>query len=145
MKQNQTTMKKSGRLFAFLALCCAMFMFSNAKAQMGSNAIKDWSALGEASNHIDVAYAIIKCSLTSPAQVHLSLLNENPSNQSLNMTVTVKNNATNASFSTPITFSLNPAALVKPDCTSNTATNALKINIPAGYDPNQLTVSVTFN
>lgn len=136
---------RKNMLLAFALMLC-VFVFSETKAQNNPNTIyKEWVMLGESATHVDVSCRIVKCGLTTPNQIHLSVFNESASAQTTNMTIVVKNNATNTSFSTQISYTSAVAALVKADCSSSTSTNSLKIDLPAGYDPNNLTVTITFN
>ncbi len=136
---------RKNTLLAFALMLC-VFVFSEAKAQNNPNTIyKEWVMLGESATHVDVSCRIVKCGLTTPNQIHLSVFNESASAQTTNMTIVVKNNATNTTFSTQISYTSAVAALVKADCSSSTSTNSLKIDLPAGYDPNNLTVTITFN
>lgn len=129
-------------LLSIIVFVCLACFANETKAQNNPNTIfKDWSVLGESANHIDVSYRVVKCGLTSPNQLHLSVFNENATTQSVNMTISVKNNANNATFSSTISYSAAAAAIVKADCSGT----SLKVDLPSSYDPNNLTVTVTFN
>lgn len=146
MKKPKQNLPVRKNLFLALAFTLCVFVFSETKAQNNPNTVyKEWVMLGESATHVDISCRIVKCGLTTPNQLHLAVFNESASAQTTNMTIVVKNNATNASFSTPVSYSSAAAAIVKADCSSSTSTNALKIDLPAGYDPNNITVTVTFN
>jgi hypothetical protein len=135
--------RKSSSALAYALLFCLCFLYAGVKAQSNdpNTVYKAWAMLGESSAHIDVSYRVVRCGISSPNQVHLEVFNENPAAQTVNMTIVVKNNATNASFSSTVSQSVASAAIVKADCSGS----ALKIDLPSNYDPTNLTVTVTFN
>jgi hypothetical protein len=146
--KNQVSKKVNTQFYLVVCLltfiCLGLTHFVQAQNQPKITH-KSWTSLGETSNRIDVSYSVVKCDLGSPNQVLISILNENATAQNLSMTLLIKNNSNNVSFSSTITFSAGAAAMVKPDCSVSTATAPLKITLPAGYNPADLTVTATFN
>lgn len=133
-------------LIAMLVLCFANVSKGQAPSSNPPKVIfKSWIAVAESSNHIDVSYCVVKCGINTPNQVFISLFNENPTPQTVNMTVIIKNNSNDESFTSTISYNAGAAKLVKPDCSVNEATSALKINLPQGYDPENISVTVNFN
>ena len=128
----------------FMWLCAFALMGSTTEARaQGPTVYKDWLILGEDhANHIDVFYTVLKCSSTSADQIHLKLFNENPSAKTTGFTVTVTDVATNQSFTSQVSnFQLGVGAIVVADCNAN---SSLRIDLPAGYNPNNLNVTITF-
>lgn len=135
------------KVFSFgISLFFALFVFCGSSqkclAQEPDSVYKNWNILGEdTANHVDISYRIVQCTSTSANQVHLSVFNENPSTKSVSFTVTIKDNSSNATSTSQISYQVSPAAMDRADCSSS---GSLKINIPSGYNPANLTVSITF-
>jgi len=127
---------------AIVAFLFALPLLSSAQGQ--PNILKDWTMLGESSNHIDVSYRLVKCNLATPNQIHLTILNENPTSQVVSMSIKVINNANGENTIFPVNYTIGAAALKRGDC-ADAASNALKINIPSAYNASNLTLQVTFN
>lgn len=103
---------------------------------------KNWDKLGESSNHVDVFARVIKC--TSVNQVHLMIFNESSVDQVSKFVIEVTNTATNQKFSKEVSFNTTKAAIYKAECNSDSSTDALKINLPDGYDPSQVKITIEF-
>lgn len=133
-------------VFTFL-LVSTMFCTSEIFAQTAptETIYKDWLFAGESANHVDVSTRIIKCNSTSPDQVHLFIFNEGSTNNVISFVVTVTNNDSKEAFSTAITHTVNRAEMIRAMCDNDESLNDLKISLPSNYNPNNLTLSVTFN
>lgn len=103
---------------------------------------KNWDKLGESSNHIDVFARVIKC--TSTKQVHLMIFNESSIDQVSKFVIEITNSATQEKFSKEISYSTVKATIYKAECESNASTDPLKIDLPDGYDPAQVKITVEF-
>jgi hypothetical protein len=114
----------------------------NLIAQTGEIIYKEWAFLGESSTQIDVSYRVIRCSTEN--EIHLQIFNENPNDQVAHFDVAITNNSDGAKFTKEITFSLDKAKIYRAECGSDTSLSALKIALPSGYDPANLTVKLTF-
>lgn len=134
-------------LVTLLVAVSSMFYTSEIFAQTAptETIYKDWLFTGESANHVDVSARIIKCSSTSPDQVHLFIFNEGSSSNAISFVVTVTNSDSNESFSTTINHTVNRAEMIKATCDNDETVNDLKISLPSNYNPNNLTLSVAFN
>jgi hypothetical protein len=104
---------------------------------------KDWSFLGESSDHFDVEYRVIKCAATP--QVHLFVFNEDPNARVLKFDIEITNNADGQKFTKSITLNAGAAEMYRADCsTDNPVLNSLKVDLPAAYDPANILVKITF-
>lgn len=103
---------------------------------------KNWDKLGESNNHVDVFARVIKC--TSVNQVHLMVFNESSVDQLLKFVIEITNPATQQKFSKEISYNTVKAAIYKAECNSDAGTNALKIDLPEGYDPAQVKITIEF-
>jgi len=103
---------------------------------------KNWDKLGESSNHVDVFARVIKC--TSVSQVHLMIFNESSVDQVSKFVIEVTNPATQQKFTKEVSYSTVKAAIYKAECNSDASTNALKIDLPEGYDPAQVKIAIEF-
>lgn len=103
---------------------------------------KNWDKLGESSNHIDVFARVIKC--TNTAQVHLMVFNESAIDQVSKFSIEITNTADNQKTTKEVSFSTTKATIYKADCNSDAAMESLKIDLPAGYDPSKVTITINF-
>ncbi len=126
-------------LFAILMALPAL-----TKAQSDGNPViyKEWALLGESKTFLDVSYRIIKC--TSVVQIHLNVFNESPKDQTANFDIEITNNNDGQKVTKSITYSLKMATMYKADCDSESSFDALKIDLPNGYDPTNITTKITF-
>lgn len=106
-----------------------------------SEVIKEWAFLGESKTFLDVSYRVVKCG--GSGQVHIQIFNENPNDQVANFEIEIAN-PDGVKFSKKITFSVQKARIVQPDCDSDTSLNDLKIAVPSDYDLNTLRVKIIF-
>ena len=114
-------------------------MTSNPKEE---TVYKNWDKIGESNNHIDVFARVIKC--TSANQVHLMVFNESAIDQVSKFVIEVTNPATQQKFTKEVSFSTVKASIYKAECNSDASTNALKIDLPEGYDPAQVKIAIEF-
>jgi hypothetical protein len=128
------------RLLVLLLLCGA---FNIVNAQTSDPiVIKEWNMLAESKTRIDVSYRIVKCD--SVIQIHFMVFNESPNDQSLEFDLTVTGSTEEQTFTKNIKYAAMKAAIVRASCDNNDAYKVLKVTIPAGYDPTQLTLKVNF-
>jgi hypothetical protein len=128
-----------------LSVLCILFSLSlSAKPFQPKDEVvyKNWDKLGESSNHVDVFARVIKC--TSTNQVHLMVFNESSVDQVSKFVIEVTNPASQQKFSKEVSFSTVKAAIYKAECNSDVSTNALKIDLPEGYDPTQVKITIEF-
>lgn len=138
-------LQKKLLVFLFVAIS-AMFSTSQIFAQSSTETIyKNWLRVGESETHVDVSARIIKCGENAPNQVHLFVFNEGSANSSIVMKVTITNNNGGQTFSTDVTKTVERATMIQANCEADVNTDVLKINLPESYDPNDLTITVTFN
>ncbi len=106
---------------------------------------KGWLFVGESKNHVDVSARIVKCSEASAAQVHLFIFNEGSESNDIRFSITVTDVESSKSFTTDINHKVERAMMLRALCDNDKSLNDLKINLPAGYNPNNLTISINFN
>lgn len=130
-----------------LPVLFSLLFFSFSLNAMTSNpkeetVYKNWDKIGESNNHIDVFARVIKC--TSAIQVHLMVFNESAIDQVSKFVIEVTNPATQQKFTKEVSFSTIKASIYKAECNSDASTNALKIDLPEGYDPAQVKIAIEF-
>lgn len=130
-----------------LPVLFSLLFFSFSLNAMTSNpkeetVYKNWDKIGESNNHIDVFARVIKC--TSANQVHLMVFNESAIDQVSKFVIEVTNPATQQKFTKEVSFSTVKASIYKAECNSDASTNALKIDLPEGYDPAQVKIAIEF-
>ncbi len=137
----------SRKLLFLLGLLFSTTIFSsNVFAQEVSETVyKDWLFVGESKNHVDVSARIVKCSEASATQVHLFIFNEGSASNDIRFTITVTDVESSKSFTTAINHKVETAEMLRALCDNDKSLSDLKINLPAGYNPNNLTISINFN
>lgn len=103
---------------------------------------QEWIQIGEAPlAHIDFSARVVGCSGTN--QVLLNIFNETPQSQVITFTIKVKNVADGAETTQLITTTMGIGAMNIAACGDSTYDN-LKINIPSGYDPSTVQITISF-
>ncbi|MDP1843149.1 MAG: hypothetical protein Q8K64_06975 [Sediminibacterium sp.] len=133
---------KTSLLKLFIAVLLALPAMSNAQTPINPIVYKDWVMIDESPTMLDVSYRVIKC--TSVNQIHLMVFNENNFDQTANFELEVTNTKDGLKFTKAYNFATQKATIYKADCDSEPALEKLKIDLPAGYDPTNLTVKITF-
>ena len=126
----------------FSVLCFAVSLHATPSLPKEEVVYKNWDKLGESNNHMDVFARVIKC--TSTNQIHLMVFNESSVDQVSKFVIEVTNPSTQQKFSKEVSFSTIKGTIYKAECNSDTATDVLKINLPEGYDPAQVKITIEF-
>lgn len=130
------------RLLASVGLLLTLSFFTELGAQTNPVIYKDWTVLGESKTQIDVSYRVLKC--TTVPQVHLFLFNENPNEQTADFELEIIDGVTEKKVVKHIVFKLEKGGISQANCESDASLNALKINLPDGYDPLTVSFKLTF-
>ncbi len=130
------------RLIVTLVLLFTVSCFTELGAQTNPVVYKDWTVLGESKTQIDVSYRVLKCS-TVP-QVHLFLFNENPNEQTADFELEITDGATENKVVKHIVFKLEKGGISQASCISVASLDALKIDLPTGYNPLTVSFKLTF-
>lgn len=102
-----------------------------------------WTGLEESATMVDVSYRVMKCDASAPSQVMLQVFNEGGLVSAIGFTLTIEDNASEASFShTVSSFPVSVGSIVTGQCGS---TSNLIIDLPAGYDGSNLHVDINYN
>ena len=129
-------------------MCVFMVLLTTisiAKAQVSTKTVlKNWTVLAESGNSIDVSYTIVKCE-NVPNQILFSLFNESSKDQNVKFAVTIKDDISHATFTKNIALDTKKMNIYKADCESANLLSALIIDLPTNYNPNHLTLSISFN
>lgn len=127
-------------VFCFIAL--SSFSQEKERDDKDGEIMKGWTMIVESRTLIDVSYRVVKCE--DKTQLHLLIFNENAIDQVAKFTMTVSDPLAKKSFTKEVSVPVSKAFVLKAECTSNPATQALKFDLPAGYNPKNLKVAVTF-
>lgn len=128
-----------------LLLCLLLFPLSAVlQSQSSSEEViyKHWAFLAESETYIDVSYRVIRCG--SSNEVHLQIFNENPNDQVAKFDLEIMNKADGDRTTKDISFHVKGAEIIQGECNGGTATAALRVSLPAAYDPNAISVKLTF-
>lgn len=141
---SRNSITSRARALLFLAVLAIMsFGTQNAKAQESPETIyKDWHFVGESKSHVDISAKITKCTADSPNQIHLFVFNEGSENNDVKFTIKVSEIEGSRSFSVDVRHKVERAEMIKAEC-GNKIDN-LKIDLPADYNPNNISITVTF-
>ena len=126
----------------FIALLLAFPAIVHAQSPSTPVIYKDWMSLEESLTQIDVSYRVIKCA--SVNQIHLLVFNENNTDQTAHFELEIINNSNGLKFIKEISYATIKTTIYKAECDSDTSFDKLKIDLPSSYDPNNLTVKITY-
>lgn len=129
------------KLLFFIVFFLSVSAFAELKAQTEPVVYKDWEMLIESNTLLDVSYRVVKC--TSTPQIHLLIFNENVYDQTAAFDLEITDSSTGQKFTKSISFSTKKATVYKAMCDSDASLNALKFDLPAGYNPSTLSVKIT--
>jgi hypothetical protein len=102
---------------------------------------KDWTFLGESNRHVDISYRLLSCEGVN--QLHLFIFNESTDDQALRFTIVLTNEA-GKTWSTNVSFTAEKTKMYKALCDSGDSLKALRIALPAGFNPARLTAKIEF-
>lgn len=129
-------------VYSLIALLLSLPALVNAQSQGNPVIYKDWEMLVETTNLLDVSYRVIKCD--SANQIHLLIFNENVMDQNAHFDMEITNNDTGEKYTKEISFAATKATVYKAMCDSDASLDKLRFNIPANFNPNNLTVKISF-
>lgn len=133
---------KRNFLFPFVFLLMTLPALVNAQTSPDPVIYQDWKFLGENPQQIEIEYRIIKCSDTP--QVHLFIFNENGVDKTVQLSIEITNKDDNQKVTSDFTFLAGRMKMYKALCDSDASLESLKINVPTGYNPANLSVKITF-
>ncbi len=134
-------MKKTTNLFCAIALI--VLPVFGAMAQ-NPTIYKGWTALPDSPTHLEVSWSTLKCSSTSNDEIRLLVFNESGDAQTANFTITISEQGQNDVTHTVSNLNLTGGETIIANCGS-TAPSSFSLDVPAGFDPNTLTISITYN
>lgn len=102
---------------------------------------KNWEMLIETPKMLDISYRVIKCDTAN--QIHLMIFNENTIDQNAHFELEITDKDSGDKFIKEINFNTSKVTVYKALC-EDPSLDALKFNIPAGFNPNAITVKITF-
>ena len=129
-------------LYSLIVMLLALPALVKAQAPASPVIYKEWTPFGEQGNEIEVEYRVIKC--VDVNQIHLFLFNENNLDKNLQFSIEITNVDNNEKYTKEISFQATKFKMYKPLCDSDASLDALKINIPASFNPANLTLKITF-
>jgi len=127
------------KLWIALVLLVSTVVF----AQNGDIVYKEWSFLGESKTQLDISYKLVRCSGSNTNQLFLQIFNENPNAQVARFDLEITNNSDSAKTTKEINFPVTMGRIYTPTCGDQSLSD-LKIDLPAAYDPTNLSVKLTF-
>lgn len=126
-------------------LLVLLFFSFKSFAQTEDVTYKEWGLLAESKTQIDISYRIIKCAASGTKQLQLQIFNESPRAQVASFDLEITNKADGSKTTKTISFSLSMGRIYTPSCSASEDGMAdLKIDLPADYDPTNLSVKLTF-
>ncbi len=105
---------------------------------------QNWQALPDSPSHLEVAWSTCKCSATSSDEIRLSVFNESGDDQTANFTLTISDQGQSDVTYSVSNLNLTGGQTFHADCGNNSNAD-LSTNVPAGFDPNTLTITITYN
>lgn len=134
------TMKKLNTITSSLVLMIVFLFAAEAQSQ---TVYQEWTSLPDSPTHLEVAWKTCKCSPLEADQIRLNVFNESGDSRTADFTLTVSDQG-----QTDVTFTVSAYAMtggetVISDCGSNYPD--LVFDVPAGFDPNTLTITIQYN
>lgn len=123
-------------------LLSGLASFSFTTLQSSEVIYKDWTHIAESPKHYEVEYRVVNCG--SQDQIQLFLFNENIEQLKAEFSLEIVNTADGRKTVKEVAFVMDKMTMYKTLCDSGTELDALKIPVPAGYDPKNITLKVIF-
>lgn len=128
-------------LFSILVLLMVVPAITQAQSPASPVVYTNWTPLPENSINVEVEYRVIKCDAV--AQVHLFLFNENNVDKLVQLIVEITNNDDQQKITKEVSFQTTKFTMYKALCESDASLNALKLDLPAAYNPANISIKVT--
>ncbi len=133
-------MKLNTLFFIGILFISAIPKYVSAQTSIKETYFKHWTRSIETKDHVDINYRIIQCGMSSP-QLHLQIYNESKIDQTLKFQVIIS--AENGqSFTSEVSIDTKKASSYVAWCDSDSSTDKLKITIPEGYKPADVSVKI---
>jgi hypothetical protein len=127
-----------------VAFAIFVLITNSAFAQQSSETVyQNWKMLGESPTNMEISGRVVQCDPDSAVQLHLDILNEGPSAQVAHFNITITNPSSGAQVIKEISYSIALGEFAIPHCGTNDFA-ALRIGIPAGWDPATVQFTLTF-
>lgn len=105
---------------------------------------QNWTMIEENEDiMIEVSGKVLKCDFMNPTQLYIEIFNESSIDQVAHFNLILTNPQTNAEEVHEISLSVLQGAIKKPSC-ENDDYPSLRLNIPDGWDPATVQLSLTF-
>ena len=135
---------KTSLLKLFIAVLIALPSVSNAQMQLQSATVyQPWTKLGESTTMMDVSGQVIRCHPDSSAQLHLNVFNENSVDQLAHFTIRITNPVTLEQVTKEVSRNMEKFKMAIVNCEDNNYSD-LRMNIPVGWDPTTVKITITF-
>ena len=133
-------MKLITRFLSFAIIISLLPNIVSAQASAKEIYFKHWTRSIETKEHIDINYRIIQCGINKP-QLHLQVYNESKIDQVIKFQVIISQE-NGKYFTTEILLDTKKASSYVAWCDSDLTTDKLKITIPEGYKPEEVSVKI---
>ena len=105
---------------------------------------QNWTALPESPTNFEVSWQTAQCAPLLPNEIRLFIFNEESNSQNANFTLTISEVGKTSVDHVISNLTIGAAQMYQADCGS-TVLPELIFNVPAGFDPSALTISITYN
>ena len=131
-------------LYSFVFMLLTLASLVNAQAQPPSATVyQPWTKLGESTTMMDVSGQVIRCHPDSSAQLHLNVFNENSVDQLAHFTIRITNPVTLEQVTKEVSRNMEKFKMAIVNCEDNNYSD-LRMNIPVGWDPTTVKITITF-
>lgn len=130
-------------IYSIVFLLIALPSLVKAQAPSTSTVYQPWTKLGESTTMMDVSGQVIRCHPDSSAQLHLNVFNEGTADQLAHFTVILTNPITLGQVTKEVSRNSEKYKMLIAGCDDNNYPD-LKINIPVGWDPATVKISINF-
>ncbi|GAC1386347.1 MAG: hypothetical protein NVSMB45_16050 [Ginsengibacter sp.] len=130
------------RVLLLIAIVCNSQYVHSQSVPEAPVVYKNWLILGESSTHLDVSSRTIRCDGVN--KVELKVISESNIDAVLHCTVTVVNNANGEKVSKDINIPVASFQTLAPSCGSGNPLPDLKIDLPASFNPMDISTTIIF-
>ena len=126
----------------YLALIALLFMVSyGATAQ---TTYQNWTAFPDSPTHLEVSWQTVQCAPLLADQIRLYVFNESGTARTADFAITISDSSQTDVIHTVTAYSLTAGQSVRASC-GNGNFPELTIDVPSGFDPNTLTMTIKYN
>lgn len=105
---------------------------------------QNWQALPDSPTHLEVSWCTCQCTPSDADEIRLFVFNESGNARTADFTLTVSDQGQADVTYNVSNLNLSPGSAIQADC-GGSAPSELSTNVPTGFNPSTLSISITYN